>query len=114
MTNCDADRDGKLGGIVLGFDNLDCISRGIPTSAPPSDASATASPRASSPSMDRDYRMARNDGATTCMAAFAGTVSRAEAEIVGNRRRQFAYVSPDGEEGTRDDRNGHLHTHRPG
>ena len=63
------DRNGKLGDVVLGFDDLKGYLAAIPTSAPRSAGSPTASPRGSSRSTARNTRWPSTTGPTPCTAA---------------------------------------------
>ena len=66
------DRDGKLANVTLYRDSLDgYLDKDVPrlTSAPPSAATPTASPRASSPSTARNIRWPSTTAPTTCTAA---------------------------------------------
>ena len=114
------DRNGKLGDVVLGYDNLAGYLKESPVLRLRSSAvTATASPRANSRSTARQYTLATNNGPNALHGGLKGfdkVVWQAQALDSPGRSVSGAslYLSKDGEEGYPGNLDGdrRLHAHR--
>jgi len=97
------DRQGKLGDIVLGFDNLESYLKGHPYFGASIGRVGNRIAKGKFTLDGRDYTLARNDGPNHLHGGVRGfdkVVWKAEIVPAKNGAAvRFAYVSPDGEEG---------------